>query len=210
MVEDQVYMERALELAQMAAAIWEVPVGAVVVCDGQIVGEGYNRRESGKNALAHAELEAIDMACRRLGGWRLHRCDLYVTLEPCPMCAGAIVNARIRRVVYGASTPKRVALVRSAISMPCRSTINQRSFPACFKTSARASCPLFSKNCGTVSKIPVNSIDVTRRPSSNLPAGPSRLQCYKRECGRSGESCVCCHTMKKETVLVEHNLFPIF
>ena len=98
MVEDQVYMERALELAQMAAAIWEVPVGAVVVCDGQIVGEGYNRRESGKNALAHAELEAIDMACRRLGGWRLHRCDLYVTLEPCPMCAGAIVNARIRRV----------------------------------------------------------------------------------------------------------------
>ncbi len=106
MVEDQVYMERALELAQMAAAIWEVPVGAVVVCDGQIVGEGYNRRESGKNALAHAELEAIDMACRRLGGWRLHRCDLYVTLEPCPMCAGAIVNARIRRVVYGASDPK--------------------------------------------------------------------------------------------------------
>ena len=106
MVEDQVYMERALELAQMAAAIWEVPVGAVVVCDGQIVGEGYNRRESGKNALAHAELEAIDMACRRLGGWRLHRCDLYVTVEPCPMCAGAIVNARIRRVVYGASDPK--------------------------------------------------------------------------------------------------------
>ena len=140
MVEDQVYMERALELAQMAAAIWEVPVGAVVVCDGQIVGEGYNRRESGKNALAHAELEAIDMACRRLGGWRLHRCDLYVTLEPCPMCAGAIVNARIRRVWYGARDaamgacggvtnlfmepfPNRPALVGGVLKEECRSVL---------------------------------------------------------------------------------------
>ncbi len=105
-MKDQDYMWRALELAQFAAKIGEVPVGAVVVCDNQIVGEGYNRRESYKNALAHAELEAIDMACRKLGGWRLHRCDLYVTLEPCPMCAGAIINARIRRVVYGASDPK--------------------------------------------------------------------------------------------------------
>ena len=74
--------------------------------DGQIVGTGFNRRETGKNALAHAELEAIDAACRRLGGWRLHRCELYVTLEPCPMCAGAIINARIRRLVFGARDPK--------------------------------------------------------------------------------------------------------
>lgn len=103
---DEYYMALALELAREAARLGEVPVGAVAVWDGEIAGTGFNRRETGKNALAHAELEAIDAACRRLGGWRLHRCDLYVTLEPCPMCAGAIVNARIRRVVFGARDPK--------------------------------------------------------------------------------------------------------
>ncbi|MBC3938178.1 nucleoside deaminase [Anaerotruncus massiliensis (ex Liu et al. 2021)] len=103
---DESYMSLALELAREAAKLGEVPVGAVAVWDGEIVGTGFNRRETGKNALAHAELEAIDAACRKLGGWRLHRCDLYVTLEPCPMCAGAIVNARIRRVVFGARDPK--------------------------------------------------------------------------------------------------------
>lgn len=99
---DESYMSLALELAREAARLGEVPVGAVAVWDGEVVGTGFNRRETGKNALAHAELEAIDAACRKLGGWRLHRCDLYVTLEPCPMCAGAIVNARIPRVYYGA------------------------------------------------------------------------------------------------------------
>ena len=92
-MNDNDFMGEALRLAGCAAERGEVPVGAVVVCDGQIVGTGFNRRETGKNALAHAELEAIDAACRRLGGWRLHRCELYVTLEPCPMCAGAIINA---------------------------------------------------------------------------------------------------------------------
>ena len=104
---DEAYMARALELAREAAAEGEVPVGAVVVWDdGRIVGTGRNRRETGKSALAHAELEAIGMACRELGGWRLHRASLYVTLEPCPMCAGAIVNARVKRVVFGARDPK--------------------------------------------------------------------------------------------------------
>lgn len=103
---DESYMSLALKLAREAARLGEVPVGAVAVWDGEVVGTGFNRRETGKNALAHAELEAIDAACRKLGGWRLHRCDLYVTLEPCPMCAGAIVNARIRRVVFGARDPK--------------------------------------------------------------------------------------------------------
>lgn len=103
---DESYMSLALELAREAARLGEVPVGAVAVWDGEVVGTGFNRRETGKNALAHAELEAIDAACRKLGGWRLHRCDLYVTLEPCPMCAGAIVNSRIRRVVFGARDPK--------------------------------------------------------------------------------------------------------
>ena len=100
------YMNRALELAEIAASLDEVPVGAVVVCDGEIVGEGYNRRETDKNATAHAEVIAIDAACRKLGGWRLHKCELYVTLEPCPMCAGAIVNSRIKRVVIGARDAK--------------------------------------------------------------------------------------------------------
>jgi tRNA(adenine34) deaminase len=105
-MDDEVFMSFALDLARKAAGIGEVPVGAVVVCDGQVVGAGFNRRETGRNALAHAELEAIDAACRRLGGWRLHKCDLYVTLEPCPMCSGAIINARIRRLVFGAHDPK--------------------------------------------------------------------------------------------------------
>ncbi len=100
------FMKRAVTLARMSAIEGEVPVGAVVVKNGEIVGEGRNRRETGKNALYHAEIEAIDNACKRLGGWRLWQCDLYVTLEPCPMCAGAIINARIKKVVFGASDKK--------------------------------------------------------------------------------------------------------
>lgn len=101
---DMRFMERAIALAKEAYAEGEVPVGAVVIrrSTGEIVGEGRNRREGAKNALAHAELIAIDMACRRLGGWRLPDCELYVTLEPCPMCCGAIINSRIDSVVFGA------------------------------------------------------------------------------------------------------------
>ena len=105
-VEQQKYMKAALKLAQKAADEGEVPVGAVVVCDGKIVGRGRNRRETKKNALHHAEIEAIEKACKKLGGWRLHRCDLYVTLEPCPMCAGALINSRMKTVYYGAPDPK--------------------------------------------------------------------------------------------------------
>ena len=95
-------MKRAIELAEEAALEGEVPVGAVIVRNGEIVSEGRNRRETGKNAVYHAELTAIYEACRKLNGWRLHECDLYVTLEPCPMCAGAIINSRIKRVFFGA------------------------------------------------------------------------------------------------------------
>lgn len=109
-------MKAALALARQAAEDGEVPVGAVVVCDGTIVGTGRNRREKGKNALYHAELEAIDAACKTLGGWRLHRCEMYVTLEPCPMCTGAIINARIKKVVYGARDPK-AGSVHSVINL---------------------------------------------------------------------------------------------
>ena len=103
---DEQFMDEAIILAKEAAAEGEVPVGCVIVKDGQIVGRGRNRRETDRSALAHAEIEAISEACRTLGGWRLWECTLYVTLEPCPMCAGAIVNARIPRVVFGASDDK--------------------------------------------------------------------------------------------------------
>lgn len=98
------FMKRALELAEEAFREGEVPVGAVVVkkTTGEIIGEGRNKRETAKNALAHAEIIAIDEACRRLGGWRLPECAIYVTLEPCPMCCGAIINSRIDDVIFGA------------------------------------------------------------------------------------------------------------
>lgn len=105
-MQDEVFMEAALALAKEAFAEGEVPVGCVIVRNGTIVGRGRNRRETEKTALGHGEIEAIADACRKLGGWRLWDCTLYVTLEPCPMCAGAIINARIPRVVYGASDAK--------------------------------------------------------------------------------------------------------
>ena len=103
---DYELMGAALAEAEKAAALGEVPVGAVVARHGEIVAAAHNTRETEKNAVHHAELLAIDTACRALGGWRLWECDLFVTLEPCPMCAGAILNSRIRRVVYGAADPK--------------------------------------------------------------------------------------------------------
>ena len=105
-MDDSFYMAQALDLAREAGAEGEVPVGCVIVRGEEIVGRGRNRREGDKSALAHAELEAIRQANQTLGGWRLWECTLYVTLEPCPMCAGAIINARIPRVVYGASDSK--------------------------------------------------------------------------------------------------------
>ena len=103
---DKEFMCEALVLAKQAAQEGEVPVGAVVVKDGNVIATGRNRREGAHNALAHAEMEALNGACAALGGWRLSGCTLYVTLEPCPMCAGAIINARVDRVVYGADDPK--------------------------------------------------------------------------------------------------------
>lgn len=100
------FMTLAIEQAKLAADELEVPVGAVIVRNGEIVSVGRNRREYGKNALAHAEIEAINLACKKLGGWRLWECEMYVTLEPCPMCTGAIINSRIRRLVYGARDKK--------------------------------------------------------------------------------------------------------
>ena len=101
------FMREALSLAGEAALAGEIPVGAVVVRHGEIIGRGRNRREGGGGAVAHAEIEAISDACRRLGGWRLSGCELYVTLEPCPMCAGALGWSQISRIVYGAPDDKR-------------------------------------------------------------------------------------------------------
>ncbi len=113
-------MKKALALAVQAAGEGEVPVGAVIVQNGLVVGSGYNRREGDKTALAHAEVLAIAEACKTLGGWRLPECTLYVTLEPCPMCAGAVINSRISRVVYGAKDAKAgcAGSVTDLFSMP--------------------------------------------------------------------------------------------
>ncbi len=108
---DEYFMNIALKEAEKAAKSGEVPVGAVVVWGDKIVARAYNTRETDKNALCHAEIKAIDLACKRLGGWRLFMCELYVTLEPCPMCAGAIINSRIKRVIFGARDEKAGAVV---------------------------------------------------------------------------------------------------
>ena len=134
------YMNLALELAREAAAAGEVPVGCVIVRDGEVIGRGRNRREEKKSAASHAEMEAIAAANAALGDWRLEDCSLYVTLEPCPMCAGAIINARIPRVYYGArdeamgacggvtnlfmeSFPSRPALVGGILKEECQAVL---------------------------------------------------------------------------------------
>ena len=104
--QDRRHMRAALRQAMKAMAIGEVPIGAVIIYEGRIIGRGYNRRNTGHSTLAHAEISAIRQACRRMGDWRLEGCTLYCTLEPCPMCAGALVQSRIDRVVIGADSPK--------------------------------------------------------------------------------------------------------
>ena len=101
MENDFYYMKQAISRAKAAAKVGEVPIGAVLVKDGKVISSGRNMREGKKNALLHAELVAIDRGCKALGAWRLEDCTLYVTMEPCPMCAGAIINSRIKRVVFG-------------------------------------------------------------------------------------------------------------
>lgn len=103
---DKRFMREALLLAKEAEKLGEVPVGAVVVKNGEIIGRGKNMREAKQNALSHAEIEAINEACKALGSWRLEDCEIYVTLEPCPMCAGAIINARIKTLIFGAYDSK--------------------------------------------------------------------------------------------------------
>ena len=129
MNNDNYYMELAIEQARLAAEAGEVPVGAIVVKDGQIISTGKNNREQTGDATGHAELLAIREACRVLGGWHLERCTLYVTLEPCPMCMGAIVNSRIGRVVFGAKDAKAGA---------CGSVLDMRYYPLNHKPEVKS------------------------------------------------------------------------
>lgn len=132
-------MKRALELAAISAKEGEVPVGAVICRNGEIVGEGRNRREKKKNALYHAEIDAIDDACKRLGGWRLWECEMFVTLEPCPMCAGAIINSRLKKVTFGAHDQKNGA---------CGSVINLYDFP--FNHRPECEGGFMEEECGQI------------------------------------------------------------
>lgn len=118
--QDVTFMKKALAQAELAAALGEVPVGAVIVKDGNIIAEAHNTRETKKNATGHAEITAIEKACEVTRDWRLSGCTLYVTLEPCPMCAGAIINSRVDRVVYGAKDEKAGC---------CGSVINMFAMP---------------------------------------------------------------------------------
>ena len=114
--EQERFMREALSEARLALQDGEVPIGAVVVRDGEVVGRGHNRRETGKNALYHAEVLAIDEACKTLGGWRLWECDLYVTLEPCPMAARALINSRVRHV-YSSAKDEKAGSVESVTKL---------------------------------------------------------------------------------------------
>ncbi len=139
MSDNNFFMRKALELAQIAFEEDEVPIGAVVVRNGEIVGMGYNKRDSQKNAILHAETVAIYNACEKLGGWRLWECDLYVTVEPCPMCTGAIINSRIRNLYFGAKNPKAGA---------CGSIINLFDYP--FNHKPNITSGLLEEECSKI------------------------------------------------------------
>lgn len=140
MLYDEEMMLKALELAKKAYSMGECPVGAIVIDqEGNIIGEGYNRRETDNSPIAHAEILAIEQAARALGSWRLSECTMYVTLEPCPMCAGAIINSRLKRVVYGAFDEKGGA---------CASVLNMFELPFNHKPLVRSR--ILEKECGEI------------------------------------------------------------
>jgi len=122
----QKYMRVALALAKKAASENEVPVGAVVVMGGKIIGRGYNKKNEKKNPFLHAEMIAMQKAVKKIGDWRLNECDLFVTLEPCPMCAGAIINARVKRVIFGAYDPK-AGCCGTLYNIPADTRFNHRT-----------------------------------------------------------------------------------
>lgn len=141
-IMDEKYMHAALREAKNAKEIGEVPIGAVMVYNDKIISTGYNKRETSQSALSHAELIAIEKANKRLGSWRLDDCTLYVTLEPCPMCAGAIVQARIKRVVFGAYDPKA----------GCAGTLMNLLHESRFNHQVDLTSGILEKECGDLIK----------------------------------------------------------
>ncbi|WP_270182935.1 tRNA adenosine(34) deaminase TadA [Alkalihalobacillus sp. CinArs1] len=137
---DGYFMQKAIEEAKKAEAIGEVPIGAVIVKDNEVIASAYNLRESEQRSVAHAELLAIDEACRVTGSWRLTGCTLYVTLEPCAMCSGAIVLSRVERVVYGASDPKG----------GCAGTLMNLLDDSRFNHQAEVTCGVMEEECGSM------------------------------------------------------------
>ena len=217
MEKDIAFMKEALHLAEAARDAGEIPVGAVVVKNGEIIGRGQNRRETGGGASAHAEILAINEACEKLGGWRLTGCELYVTLEPCPMCAGAIVNARLDRVIFGASDAKMGALggLFSLLDYPlgCKTVVAKGVLEDECKTlldsffTARREANLAEKNRSKRLGREFYAADV-------LDAAPSllgKLLCRKTESGEvfkfriteteayRGEDDTACHASKGKT-----------
>lgn len=154
---DHFWMHHALQLADIAAKDDEVPIGAVIVKGHRVIGVGRNRREKEKNALAHAEIEAISEACKTLGSWRLHGCTLYVTLEPCPMCMGAIINARLDRVVYGAKDAKAGC---------CGSMLDLNRFP--FNHHPVILSDVCQKECADALSVFFTHLRIRRKKKTNL------------------------------------------
>ncbi len=159
MTKDEFYMGKALEEARLAAAVGEIPIGAVIIYQKKAIARAYNLRESLPCATAHAELLAIEKACRVLGRWRLTGCTLYVTVEPCPMCAGAIVNSRLDRVVYGCDDPKAGA-VRSLFHIVDNPALNHR---VCVTAGVR------QDECAGLMKQFFRQRRTKKRPASPMP-----------------------------------------
>lgn len=171
---DADFMRLALAQAHESAACGEVPVGAVVVRHGEVVAVGRNRREAEKSALCHAELEAIQNACTALGGWRLWECELFVTLEPCPMCAGAILNARLQKVTFGAFDPKNGAV---------ESVMRMFDFP--FTHKPKAVGGVLETECAAV----LTDFFKTLRQKQNAASKARRGATRKRGSRKSGKRC---------------------
>ena len=140
-MSDMIFMKKALDEARLAFEKGEVPIGAVIVRDGEVIASAHNLRETDRSATAHAELLAIQKACEVLGGWRLSGCELYVTLEPCPMCAGAIINSRIDRVIFGSKDEKAGA---------CGSVMNL--FAADFNHRPKLTVGVLEEECSSILK----------------------------------------------------------